>query len=69
MLFVCVTVGLMLLASKYRDNIFHGVKQICHSLTQTDKKKGKKRKDVTFDQIILADSLEKCDVAIQNIKG
>lgn len=77
MVFVCVSVGLVLLASKYRNNVFEGVQQIYHGVS----KKGKKRKDenvedhvqnkefkVSLDRVILADSPEKCDYAVQRIR-
>lgn len=71
MFLVCVTVGLVLLASKYRNNVFQSVKHICQSIRsngnrrKTDEKKELK---ITFDKIILADSPEKCDYAVQRIR-
>lgn len=70
MFFVCVTVGFVLLASKYRKNVFQSVKHFCQSIKnksygQNDKKKELK---ITLDKIILADTPEKCDYAIQRIR-
>ncbi|XP_043466914.1 exonuclease 3'-5' domain-containing protein 2 [Leptopilina heterotoma] len=73
---VCVTVGIVLLASKYRDNVFRSVKQFCHSITNTNRKDDEEeikedRKDVklSLDKVILADSPEQCDYAVQRIRG
>ncbi|KOC59183.1 Exonuclease 3'-5' domain-containing protein 2 [Habropoda laboriosa] len=70
MFLVCVTVGLVLLASKYRKNVFQSVKHLCQSIKsksykQTDNKMGLK---IALDKIILADTPEKCDYAIQRIR-
>lgn len=76
--FVCVTVGLVFLASKYRNNVFESVQQIYHGVT----KKGKKRKNdkqimdyiqkkefkVSLDNVFLADTPEKCDYAVERIR-
>lgn len=73
---VCVTVGIVFLASKYRDNVFRSVKQFCHSITNTNRKDDEDeikedRKDVklSLDKVILADSPEQCDYAVQRIRG
>lgn len=79
MFFTCVTVGLVLLASKYRNNVLESVKQICHSIAK--KRKGRtdetrinedsnyrKELKVSIDKIILADSPEQCDYAVQRIR-
>lgn len=71
MLLVCVTVGLVFLASKYRDNVLRSVKHICHSIRSrgnTNNDKDKKKLNITLDKIILADSPEKCDYAVQRIR-
>ncbi|XP_017886438.1 exonuclease 3'-5' domain-containing protein 2 [Ceratina calcarata] len=72
MFFVCVTVGLVLLASKYRKNVFQSVKQLCQSIkTKSSSKQNDNRKKdfkITLDKIILADTPEKCDYAIQRIR-
>ncbi|XP_012283463.1 exonuclease 3'-5' domain-containing protein 2 [Orussus abietinus] len=72
MFFVCVTVGLVLLASKYRNNVLRSVKRLCHGITNhnsnsTSKTNNNTKLHVTLDKIILADSLEKCDYAVQRI--
>lgn len=74
---VCVTVGIVFLASKYRDNVFRSVKQFCHSITNTNLKDEEEEKikenkseiKISLDKVILADSPEKCDYAIQRIRG
>lgn len=71
MFFVCVTVGLVLLASKYRKNVFQSVKQLCQSIKSKGTKQSEsKKKDfkISLDKIILADTPEKCDYAIQRIR-
>lgn len=71
MFLVCVTVGLVLLASKYRKNVLESVKHLCRSIkNKTHKKDNDKKKDlkITLDKIILADTPEKCDYAIQRIR-
>lgn len=79
MLFYCVTVGLVLLASKYRDNVLRGVKTICDSIKSTTvvahqskckRLKTRKQREYNFplDKIILADSPEKCDYAVKRIR-
>ena len=73
---VCVTVGIVLLASKYRDNVLRSVKQFCHSMTcknsinddEEDKSNNKKEVKISLDKVILADSPEKCDYAVQRIR-
>lgn len=70
MFLVCVTVGLVLLASKYRNKVLRGVKNICAGIKRRNNKSNNNdEKEITIklDQIILADSLEKCDYAIQRI--
>ncbi|OXU24832.1 hypothetical protein TSAR_000057 [Trichomalopsis sarcophagae] len=79
MFFMCVTVGLVLLASKYRNNVLRSVKQLCHGITKksTDNNSKKNRQDdngkkkvlnISLDKVILADSPEKCDYAVQRIR-
>lgn len=71
MFLVCVTVGLVLLASKYRKNVLESVKHICQSIKNKGcKKTNDKKKDlkIALDKIILADTPEKCDYAIQRIR-
>ncbi|KAK1125647.1 hypothetical protein K0M31_005205 [Melipona bicolor] len=70
MFFVCVTVGLVLLASKYHKNVLQGIKHLCQCMKSKSCKKGdNKKKDlrISLDKIILADTPEKCDYAIQRI--
>lgn len=67
MFLVCVTVGLVLLASKYRRNVFESVKHLCQSIKGSRGCIKKKDFKITLDQIILADTPEKCDYAIQRI--
>ena len=71
MFLVCVTVGLVLLASKYRKNVLESVKHLCQSIKNKGcKKTSDKKKDlkIALDKIILADTPEKCDYAIQRIR-
>ncbi|XP_076651374.1 exonuclease 3'-5' domain-containing 2 [Halictus rubicundus] len=72
MFLVCVTVGLVLLAStKYRRNVFDSVKHIYRSIkSKSYKQETNKRKDINVatDKIILADTPEKCDYAVQRIR-
>lgn len=71
MFLVCVTVGLVLLASKYRKNVLESVKHLCQSIKNKGcKKTNDKKKDlkIALDKIILADTPEKCDYAIQRIR-
>lgn len=70
MFFVCVTVGLVLLASKYRKNVFQSVKHLCQSIKNKSYGKSDKKQElkITLDKIILADTPEKCDYAIQRIR-
>lgn len=108
MFLVCVTVGLVFLASKYRNNMLRSVKHLCKNIasrnnnhrnnnnddTISDKNDNNNYKDannvqkckndnnnctnnnndkekefiITKDKIILADSLEKCDYAVQRIR-
>ncbi|XP_033213604.1 exonuclease 3'-5' domain-containing protein 2 [Belonocnema kinseyi] len=72
---VCMTVGIVLLASKYRDNVLRGVTKFCHSITsksnnddEEDNSKDKKDVKISLDKVILADSPEKCDYAVQRIR-
>lgn len=70
MFLVCVTVGLVLLASKYHKNVFQSVKHLCQRIkSKSYKQHDQKKKDlkITLDKIILADTPEKCDYAIQRI--
>ncbi|KAG7200487.1 hypothetical protein KM043_001053 [Ampulex compressa] len=70
MFLVCVTVGLVLLASKYRNNVLRSVKHLCHGISNRRNGRSKNDKEVkiTLDKIILADSPEKCDYAVQCIR-
>ena len=78
MFFVCVTVGLVLLASKYRNNVLRSVKQLCHSITkkgnannekkESESNNNKKEINISLDKVILVDSPEKCDYAVQRIR-
>lgn len=71
MFLVCVTVGLVLLAStKYRKNVIYSVKNIFRSIKNRNYKQEIKRKDINVatDKIILADTPEKCDYAVQRIR-
>ncbi|XP_015116228.1 exonuclease 3'-5' domain-containing protein 2 [Diachasma alloeum] len=71
MIFVCVTAGLLYLASKYRDNVLRSVKNICHSITSPhddEDTKNNKKCVLPLSKIILADSPEKCDYAVQRIR-
>ncbi|XP_043266269.1 exonuclease 3'-5' domain-containing protein 2 [Colletes gigas] len=71
MFLVCVTVGLVLLASKYRKNVLQSVKHLCQTIKNKNyKKSDDKKRDlkITLDKIILADTPEKCDYAIQCIR-
>ena len=73
---VCVTVGIVFLASKYRDNVLRSVKQFCHSIAnksnnddeEDNNSKDKKDVKISLDKVILADSPEKCDYAVQRIR-
>lgn len=70
MFLVCVTVGLVLLASKYHKNVFQSVRHLCQCInSKSCKQSDNKKKDlkITLDKIILADTPEKCDYAIQRI--
>ncbi|KAI4488611.1 hypothetical protein M0802_011427 [Mischocyttarus mexicanus] len=70
MFLVCVTVGLVLLASKYRNNMLRGVKKIYSGIKRKDNKLSNKIKEeikIEVKQVILADSLEKSDYAVQRI--
>ncbi|XP_043601729.1 exonuclease 3'-5' domain-containing protein 2 isoform X1 [Bombus pyrosoma] len=70
MFLVCVTVGLVLLASKYHKNVFQSVRHLCQCINNKScKQSDNKKKDlkITLDKIILADTPEKCDYAIQRI--
>ncbi|XP_076164797.1 exonuclease 3'-5' domain-containing 2 isoform X2 [Ptiloglossa arizonensis] len=71
MFLVCVSVGLVLLASKYRKNVLQSVKHICETIkNKSYKESDDKKRDlkITLDKIILADTPEKCDYAIQCIR-
>jgi hypothetical protein len=77
MFYICVTVGIVLLASKYYNNILWNVKQLCLNISKknvnSDSKediinnKNRKELKICLDKVILADSPEKCDYAIQLI--
>ncbi|XP_070154995.1 exonuclease 3'-5' domain-containing protein 2 [Polyergus mexicanus] len=96
MFLVCVTVGLVFLASKYRNNVLRSVKHLYKNIKNRDKNRNdnsckdkseedadnKDNKDLNnnenngdnkeikliLDKIILADSPEKCDYAVQRIR-
>ncbi|XP_011264286.1 exonuclease 3'-5' domain-containing protein 2 [Camponotus floridanus] len=103
MFLVCVTVGLVFLASKYRNNVLRSVKHLYKNIKNRDKNPNDKNdnscknqseedsvedqdnkddKDLNnnegnddnkeikliLDKIILADSPEKCDYAVQRIR-
>jgi len=91
MFLVCVTVGLVFLASKYRNNVLRSVKHLYKNIKNRDSGKdsgnaAKRDKQDTddnnndesvddnkeikliLDKIILADSPEKCDYAVQRIR-
>lgn len=71
MIFVCVTAGLLFLASKYGENVVKSVKSLCHSITSQhddEEVKSDKKFVLPLNKIILADSLEKCDYAVQRIR-
>ncbi|XP_066581261.1 exonuclease 3'-5' domain-containing protein 2 [Prorops nasuta] len=78
MFFVCVTVGLVFLASKYRDNVIRNVKKFCKNIkkakdsnnncTNNRNENLEKPCRIPLDKIILADSPEKCDYAVQRIR-
>lgn len=93
MFLVCVTVGLVFLASKYRNNVLRSVKHLYKNIKNRDKNrndnscKDKSEEDadnkdlnnnennddnkeikLILDKIILADSPEKCDYAVQRIR-
>ncbi|XP_012223059.1 exonuclease 3'-5' domain-containing protein 2 [Linepithema humile] len=94
MFLVCVTVGLVFLASKYRNNVLHSVKNLYDNIKIRDDNKNKNKKNksdannkhddniksnnennddnkeikLILDKIILADSPEKCDYAVQRIR-
>lgn len=102
MFLVCVTVGLVFLASKYRNNVLRSVKHLYKNLRNRDNRRSitynncckaandggnnakntndndnnnnkknsddKKEFKIILDKIILADSPEKCDYAVQRIR-
>lgn len=80
MFFVCLTVGLVFLASKYGDNVVRGVKNLCQNFISTaiipplddineqNEIIIKEKNQFKLDRIILADSLEKSDYAVQRIR-
>lgn len=103
MFLVCVTVGLVFLASKYRNNVLRSVKHLykniknrdknpndnndnsCKNQSEEDSVEDQDNKDdkdlnnnkgnddnkeikLILDKIILADSPEKCDYAVQRIR-
>ena len=78
MFFVCVTVGVVLLASRYHDNVIQNFKQFFQHFTKKKKKNinnneidekncSDKKLKISLDKVILADSPEKCDYAVQCI--
>lgn len=81
MFVVCITLGLALLATKYRKNVFKGVNCIYQGVTEKvtsigrrscpeeeTKDKEEKKNEVYPDNIILVDTPESCDYAIQRIR-
>ena len=71
MFFVCVTAGLVYLASKYRSKVVRSVKKFCKNITNTKNnciEKKSKVNEMALDKIILADSPESCDYAVQRIR-
>ncbi|XP_011498091.1 PREDICTED: exonuclease 3'-5' domain-containing protein 2 [Ceratosolen solmsi marchali] len=76
MFLIFVSVGLMLLACKYHNKVSWNAKQLYHSISKrsinSNNKENKKthRKELTvcLDKIIVADSPEKCDYAVQHIQ-
>ncbi|KAG5317372.1 EXD2 protein, partial [Pseudoatta argentina] len=89
MFLVCVTVGLVFLASKYRNNVLRSVKHLYKNIKNRDGSKDadntakrdkhdtddnnnedndNKENKLILDKIILADSPEKCDYAVQRIR-
>ena len=71
MFFVCVTVGLVYLASKYRSTVVRSVKNFCKNITNSKNsctEKNSKINEFALDKIILADSPETCDYAVQRIR-
>ncbi|XP_011165231.1 exonuclease 3'-5' domain-containing protein 2 [Solenopsis invicta] len=86
MFLVCVTVGLVFLASKYRNNVLRSVKHLYKNIKNRDSSNKAKRNEqdtdsnnnegirdkkeikLVLDKIILADSPEKCDYAVQRIR-
>lgn len=90
MFLVCVTVGLVFLASKYRNNVLRSVKHLYKNIKNRDGSKDtdntakrdkhdtdnnnnnedndNKETKLILDKIILADSPEKCDYAVQRIR-
>ena len=75
MIFVYVTVGIVFLASRYRNNVFQSVKHICRKITNADHKdenseeidKSNYKQKFPLNKVILAESPETCDYAIQCI--
>lgn len=79
MFLVCVTVGLVFLASKYRENVLHSMRNLCHTISNSrssfsnsnknnNKLEDEKNNIIALDKIILADSPEKCDYAVQRLR-
>lgn len=78
MFFVCVTVGLVLFASKYRENVCRGFRQLCNSLRVKRKSKDEEEVDIgmtssnefriSLNKVVLVESLDSCDRAIQHIR-
>ena len=72
MFFVCVTVALVYLASKYRSIVFRSVKKFCKNITNWKTsciEKNSKVNEFASDKIILAAfSPETYDYAVQHIR-
>lgn len=69
MIFVCMTVGLALVASKYCNNVLKSFRQFYQNLFIFNKCLSIEKKfHITSDKVILVDSPEKCDYALQRIQ-
>lgn len=72
MIFVCMTVGLALVASKYRNNVLKSLRQFCQNIfifnNNINNKSSVNVDSITSDNVILVDSPEKCDHALQRIR-
>ncbi|XP_046487671.1 exonuclease 3'-5' domain-containing protein 2 [Neodiprion pinetum] len=68
--FVCMTVGLALVASKYRNNVLRSLRQFCQNVFLFNKNLSIEDRNfyVESDKVILVKSPEKCDYALQRIR-